>query len=138
MKENKCKDCKMIQVISSCEMCVDIDNNPSPLEALERLSNINLDIVLDELGYALADKISPYGIHDYPSLEMSGDIKTIKQALTNYANMVEMLEGLVAKYDRIHKSFGYPRYAEVNPSEIVKDITKVLEGKNNERDMEKG
>jgi hypothetical protein len=40
-----------------------------------------------------------------------------------------MLEGLRGKYDGIHKSFGYPRYATVNPSEIVADITKVLEGK---------
>jgi hypothetical protein len=83
------------------------DNNPSPLEAIDKI-----EIRIGSM-----------------SLQLGKEFKIIEQALTNYANMVEMLEGLRGKYDGIHKSFGYPRYATVNPSEIVADITKVLEGK---------
>lgn len=48
-------------------------------EALERLSSIDLDLVLEELGYEKAGKISDYGMNDYPNLEMYGDIETLKE-----------------------------------------------------------
>jgi hypothetical protein len=59
-----------------------ITNESKEQDSLDRLSNIDLGIVLDKLGYEIATEISPYGIHDYPCLEMSGDIK-ILQALVD-------------------------------------------------------
>lgn len=48
-------------------------------EAIERIKTIDLDVVLDKLGYNLAEDVSIYGIHDYPNLEMSGDIKALQE-----------------------------------------------------------
>jgi uncharacterized membrane-anchored protein YhcB (DUF1043 family) len=94
-----------------------IHNNPSPLEALGDLQDL--------LFYK-------YGI---PKVEKK--LNTIKQALTNYANMVEMLEGLVDDYQKLVNvnTFGYSeeriRYCETL-KDVIADITKVLEGKINE------
>jgi hypothetical protein len=99
-----------------------IHNNPSPKELLK--------IIKDEA--YICTRVYPIDMEDFTPIEKTDyndDLDNIEQTLTNYANMVEMLEGLREKYDGIHKSFGYPRYATVNPSEIVADITKVLEGK---------
>jgi hypothetical protein len=66
-----------------------------------------------------------------------------KQALTNYANMVESLEGLREKYKKLQEfylsmkfkdmfnSSSYTLYdsLESNTRTIIADITKVLEGK---------
>ena len=52
--------------------------------ALERLRTINLDIVLDELGYEKAESVSDYGIHDYPTLEMSGDLDVFAELIELY------------------------------------------------------
>jgi nicotinate-nucleotide pyrophosphorylase len=52
------------------------------------------------------------------------NVKIISQALTNYANMVESLEGLVEKY-RVEPRIGIPNF--ISRSEIIADITKVLE-----------
>lgn len=48
-------------------------------EALDRLKSIDLDILLGKLDYDVACDVSVYGIHDYPMLEMDGDIKTIQE-----------------------------------------------------------
>lgn len=47
--------------------------------ALERLSKIDLNMVLDELGYERAQIISDYGMNDYPNIEMYGDISVLKE-----------------------------------------------------------
>lgn len=47
--------------------------------ALLRLSSIDLDFVLDKLGYKDADKVSDYGICDYPNLEMQKDLDCIAE-----------------------------------------------------------
>ena len=47
--------------------------------ALERLSKIDLNMVLDELGYERSQMISDYGMNDYPNIEMYGDICTLKE-----------------------------------------------------------
>ena len=48
--------------------------------ALDRLSNIDLDRVLEVVNYdyETAALISDYGLSDYPNLEMSGDLKTLQ------------------------------------------------------------
>lgn len=56
----------------------------SCVAALERLRTINLDIVLDELGYEKAESVSCYGIHDYPTLEMSGDLDLFEELINLY------------------------------------------------------
>lgn len=47
------------------------------MEALNNISSIDLDMVLNELGYEKAEEISVYGMNDYPNLEMTGDIETL-------------------------------------------------------------
>lgn len=47
--------------------------------ALERLSKIDLNMVLDELGYERSQMISDYGMNDYPNIEMYGDICVLKE-----------------------------------------------------------
>lgn len=49
--------------------------------ALDRLSSVDLDFVLDKLGYEVANQISTYGIHDYPNLEMQGDLNLLQECL---------------------------------------------------------
>ena len=45
-------------------------------EALNRIKTIDLDIIED---LRTRYEQSYYGIHDYPTLEMSGDIKTLQE-----------------------------------------------------------
>jgi hypothetical protein len=62
------------------------------------------------------------------------EINTIKQALTNYANMVESLEGLREKYRTKLRASYIVREAVYRKTliDVIADITKVLEGKKNE------
>lgn len=53
-------------------------------QSLRNLENINLDIVLDELGYEKAEEISIYGINDYPTLEKQGDIKVLRELIKEH------------------------------------------------------
>lgn len=48
-------------------------------ESLNRLANIDLDYVLEKLGYEGAEKVSFYGINDYPNLEKQGDIDLLQE-----------------------------------------------------------
>jgi hypothetical protein len=96
------------------------DNNPSPLEAIDKI-----EIRIGSM-----------------SLQLGKEFKIIEQALTNYANMVEMLEGLVEKYEKKLTAFNdikvsnqdefYHNLAVNSVVFIIADITKVLEGKINE------
>ena len=51
--------------------------------ALDRLSNIDLDRVLEVVNYdyEIAALISDYGMSDYPNLEMSGDLKILQNLI---------------------------------------------------------
>lgn len=53
--------------------------------ALDRLSNIDLDRVLEVVNYdyETAALISDYGLSDYPNLEMSGDLKTLQNLINS-------------------------------------------------------
>ena len=53
-------------------------------QSLRNLENINLDIVLDELGYEKAEEVSVYGINDYPTLEKQGDIDVLKELIKEH------------------------------------------------------
>lgn len=53
-------------------------------QSLKKLENINLDIVLDELGYEKAEEISIYGINDYPTLEKQGDIEVLRELIKEH------------------------------------------------------
>ena len=57
-------------------------------QALMNLESINLDIVLDKLGYDIASKVSVYGINDYPTLEKQGDIEILKELIYRYFNNI--------------------------------------------------
>jgi hypothetical protein len=95
------------------------DNNPSPQEAIDKI-----EIRIGSM-----------------SLQLGKEFKIIEQALTNYANMVEMLEGLVEKYEgEINHNFREVEHKDnviisVHDTfrlDTIADITKVLEGKINE------
>lgn len=59
--------------------------------ALDRLSNIDLDRVLEVVNYdyETAALISDYGLSDYPNLEMSGDLLTLQNLI--YSNELNTL-----------------------------------------------
>lgn len=59
-------------------------NKGECVAALQRLRTINLDIVLDELGYEKAESVSFYGMNDYPTLEMSGDLDLFEELINLY------------------------------------------------------
>jgi hypothetical protein len=83
------------------------DNNPSPQEAIDKI-----EIRIGSM-----------------SLQLGKEFKIIEQTLTNYANMVESLEGLVEKYElstkKIHEVGGF---VSMDIIQFITDITKVLEG----------
>lgn len=47
-----------------------------------------MDIVLDQLGYEIASKVSIYGINYYPTLEKQGDIEILKELIYRYFNNI--------------------------------------------------
>lgn len=53
-------------------------------QALRALETINLDIVLDELGYEKAEQVSWYGMNDYPTLEKQGDIDVLRELIEEH------------------------------------------------------
>lgn len=53
-------------------------------QALRNLETINLDIVLDELGYEKAEQVSWYGMNDYPTLEKQGDIDVLRELIEEH------------------------------------------------------
>lgn len=53
-------------------------------QSLRNLENINLDIVLDELGYEKAEQVSWYGMNDYPTLEKQGDIDVLRELIEEH------------------------------------------------------
>lgn len=63
--------------------------------ALDRLKTIDLDYVLEKLGYEEAEEVSCYGIHDYPTLEMSGDIEVLKDVAEEFYEMVDSIDALI-------------------------------------------
>jgi sugar-specific transcriptional regulator TrmB len=100
------------------------DNNPSPQEAIDKI-----EIRIGSM-----------------SLQLGKEFKIIEQALTNYANMVEMLEGFKNDYQTdlrwvieqlenskitAQQEVKYELRKELYNS-FIADITKVLEGKVNE------
>lgn len=105
MKATKCDRCgklfvdggKKVKIIDKrtsdlcdeCMLLVDLEkllNEYSCKQALKNLEQINLDIVLDQLGYEIASKVSIYGINDYPTLEKQGDIEILKELIYRYFN----------------------------------------------------
>jgi hypothetical protein len=81
-----------------------IPDNPSPLKGIEKIHDYLTD-------------------RDYDLYEP--DIAVIKQALTNYANMVEMLEGLRDEMKQFH-------WGAIKNIVIVKKINDILKGIENE------
>lgn len=53
-------------------------------QALRNLETINLDIVLEELGYEKAEEVSWYGMNDYPTLEKQGDIDVLRELIEEH------------------------------------------------------
>lgn len=56
--------------------------------SIKNLADIDLDYVLEKLGYAEAEKISIYGLHEYPNLEKYGDIEKLILFLDKYRRTV--------------------------------------------------
>jgi hypothetical protein len=111
-----------------------IHNNPSPKEALEQIKLLKDDIKeanYIELG---RDKngIIPMGNGKEHLLNHVRLIELYNgKALTNYANMVEMLEGLVKHCDKsieVYKD-SYNGVVSHTMKSMKEKLTKVLEGK---------
>lgn len=88
-------------------------------QALQNLADIDLDLVLEELDYEKADRISIYGACDYPNLEKSGDIAA--------------LQTLIDKYEALFSGNSpYKVYKEFEYFEILEAMEKYLpEGERN-------
>ena len=54
--------------------------------ALDRLKSIDLDYVAKVLNPEKLENVSDYSIHDYPRLEMMGDIETLQKLIDNAVN----------------------------------------------------
>lgn len=61
-------------------------------QALRNIETINLDIVLDELGYEKAEMVSWYGMNDYPTLEKQGDIDVLRELIEEHFKDKKNLE----------------------------------------------
>ena len=53
----------------------------SAFDVLALIETIDLDMVLDELGYEKASQISAFGMQDYPTLELLGAVDEIRRLL---------------------------------------------------------
>ena len=56
---------------------VEPSDKPDYQGALDRLKSIDLDYVARKLSPEQLENVSNYSIHDYPTLEMMGDIETL-------------------------------------------------------------
>lgn len=54
--------------------------------ALDRLKSIDLDYVARKLNLEQLENVSDYSIHDYPRLEMMGDIETLQKLIDSSIN----------------------------------------------------
>jgi hypothetical protein len=107
-----------------------VDNNPSPLEHLDRVLNMEADCGECKL--------------DCLKCQDSISYENVKSALTDYNKQTEMLEVLVEKIDTSLAGYrcSHEDYHDivVTPLEVINEltiiksnITKVLEGKINEK-----
>lgn len=62
-------------------------------QSLDNISSINLDRVLEKLGYEEADRISVYGMCDYPNIEMTGDIANLLELVNKATPNKPHLQG---------------------------------------------
>lgn len=77
-------------------------------KALNRIKTINLDIVLNELGYEKACDVSVYGIHDYPTLEMNEDIQILQDLVDEETPMKPN------NFDKEYCMYNCPNCSKVN------------------------
>jgi hypothetical protein len=111
------------------------DNNTSPLNDLDKISKTQTYIIKDVRAMVLEfETIAEF---------LPKETANVKQALTNYANMVEMLEGfkndyqkllewVISQLERIDKTAQDEVKYEVRKelyNGVIADITKVLEDK---------
>lgn len=93
-------------------------------QALRNLETIDLDIVLDELGYEKAEMVSWYGMNDYPTLEKQGDIDVLRELIEEHFSnpplkFEELKEGMWVWDNK------YKYYFECNPR-ISTDMTECV------------
>jgi hypothetical protein len=105
------------------------DNNPTPLEALNVLSNRAYDYVDIRYNNKKVKETRKLLLNDCISKHT-----IVEQALTDYNKQNEMLEGLREKYRTKLRASYIVREAVYRKTLIdcIADITKVLEGKVNE------
>ncbi len=85
---------------------VEKSNKPDYQGALDRLKSIDLDYVSRVLNQEQLENISDYSIHDYPRLEMMGDIETL-QKLVDKATLKKPLN---IKDENLKEVGGKSRY----------------------------
>lgn len=95
MKHNDIEE--MIDLIE-----VEPSDKPGYQGALDRLKSIDLDYVSRKLSPKQLENVSDYSIHDYPRLEMMGDIETLQKLIDNTVNQ----QSNNKIYDEMFKNIG--------------------------------
>ena len=72
--------------------------------ALDRLKSIDLDYVARKLSPKQLENVSDYSIHDYPRLEMTGDIEML-QKLIDAINKLETVTKSIEGYKTAKEMF---------------------------------
>lgn len=87
-------------------------------QSLRNLENINLDVVLDELGYEKAEEISIYGINDYPTLEKQGDIEVLRELIKEHYENPPLEIEEIKKYEPVfdNEDLGWIIVSNINKS----------------------
>ena len=85
-------------------------------QSLRNLENINLDIVLDELGYEKAEEVSIYGINDYPTLEKLGDINVLRELIKEHYENPPLKIEEIKKYEPVfdNEELGWIFVSKIN------------------------
>lgn len=81
------------------EIEVKPSKTPDYQGALDRLKSIDLDYVSRKLKPEQLENVSGYSIHDYPNLEMMGDIETLQKLIDEYRHLEKTLDKACRIYD---------------------------------------
>ena len=92
--------------------------------ALDRLKSINLDYVSRKLSLEQLENVSDYSIHDYPKLEMMGDIETLQKLIdtSNKRKIAkEMFEelGFISILPDSYNTIRYERHDDFSNDDVV-------------------
>lgn len=102
MKSKKNNDIEeMIDIVK-----VEQSKTPDYQGALDRLKSIDLDYVSRMLNSEQLENVSDYSIHDYPRLEMMGDIETLQNLINGFDYLGTAIKSINKTSDEMFKKSG--------------------------------